>query len=283
MSDLSHAVAFPSLSRDLIENRRVALAIAYNGNHYHGWQSQADPYFPTVQDSVEKALSAIAAEDIKVHCAGRTDRGVHGTYQVVHFDSNVKRSEKAWVMGGNTHLPPDVSISWARGVADDFHARFSATARTYRYLIYNAPLRSASAAGLYSFCRTPLDHQLMHEEAQSLLGERDFSSFRGAGCQSNTPFRFMERISVTRHGSVVAIELKANAFLLHMVRNIAGVLMAVGSGVRPKGWTAEVIAAQDRTKAGVTAAPDGLYLVDVDYPEQYQLPLSDKGPVFYPL
>lgn len=279
---------FTPLSRELITAPKVALAVAYNGNHYFGWQSQADPHVPTVQDCVEKALSQIAGCDIRIHCAGRTDKGVHGTHQVVHFETPmlngalIHRSEKAWVMGGNTYLPDDISIAWACGVDDDFHARFTATARTYRYLIYNAPIRSANAAGLYSFCRYPLDSDVMHQEAQSLLGENDFSSFRGAGCQSNSPYRFMEHITVSRRGDVVAIELKANAFLLHMVRNIAGVLMAVGAGQKPKGWTAEVLAAKDRTKADITAPPEGLYLVDVDYPESCGLPASKLGPVIYP-
>lgn len=259
---------------------RVALAVEYDGSSFYGWQSQRKLGIPTVQETLEAALSRIAAASIVTACAGRTDAGVHAANQIVHFDTPVARDEKAWVAGGNTLLPPGVAIRWARPVPADFHARFSATARRYRYVILNRTTRSAHFSQLATSWWQPLDAELMHAEAQCLLGERDFSSFRGAGCQSNTPMRNVHFVEVRRYGDWVVVDIQANAFLLHMVRNIVGTLLAVGGGTRPPGWTAEVFAACDRTRAAPTAPPQGLYLVDVAYPTHYGLPAAPPGPVF---
>ncbi len=259
---------------------RVALAVEYHGGTFFGWQAQRKLNLPTVQETLESALSQIASVPITTVCAGRTDTGVHASHQVVHFDTPVARAEKAWVFGGNTLLPEGVAIKWAKPVSSEFHARFSATARRYRYIIHNHPTRSAHLGPLTTFFPHELDADLMHREAQCLLGERDFSSFRGAGCQSNTPMRNVHHVTVSRRGDFVVVDIQANAFLLHMVRNIVGTLLAVGSGRQAPGWTEEVFAARDRTLAAPTAPPQGLYLVDVHYPSQFELAESEIGPAF---
>ncbi len=259
---------------------RVALALSYDGSRYYGWQSQRKPNVPTVQESLESTLSAIAAAPVTVQCAGRTDRGVHASHQLVSFETPAARSEKAWVMGGNTQLPDGIAIHWARPVEDSFHARFSATARRYRYIILNTPSRPAVLADGVTWYRNPLNTELMHSEAQCLLGERDFTSFRAVACQSNTPMRNVHFVTVSRQRNMVIIDIQANAFLYHMVRNIAGVLMAVGSGAEAPGWTRDVLLAKDRAAAAVTAPPKGLYLVDVSYPEHFGLPATELGPWF---
>jgi tRNA pseudouridine38-40 synthase len=267
-------------SEQPLTSQRIALGVEYDGSSYYGWQIQRETTIPTIQGALERALSFVAAEAVTTSCAGRTDAGVHATCQVVHFEPGVIRSEKAWLLGTNANLARDVAVKWVCAVDDDFHARFSATARTYRYLINNVPIRPAHAATQLTWIADPLDEARMHAEAQCLLGENDFSSFRGAGCQSNTPYRFVNHVTVSRHGPLVCIEISANAFLLHMVRNIVGVLVAVGRGERPAGWTREVLGLKDRTKAGVTAPPNGLYLVDVSYPDRFGLPKIPPGPIF---
>lgn len=259
---------------------RIALAVEYQGGSFYGWQAQRQLQLPTVQETVETALSKIADAPISTVCAGRTDTGVHASHQVVHFNTPTARPSKAWVYGGNTLLPAGIAIKWAVSVAVDFHARFSATARRYRYVILNQPTRSAHFGGLATWFPHKLDAVLMHREAQCLLGEQDFSSFRGAGCQSNTPMRNVHFVKVTRVADLVVVDIQANAFLLHMVRNIVGTLMAVGSGRQPAGWTAEVFAARDRTRAAPTASPQGLYLADVLYPAHFNLPPTEPGPAF---
>lgn len=271
---------FMPFTEQFAAGERIALALEYEGSGFYGWQSQRKLGIPTVQETLEAALSKIANAPIITACAGRTDAGVHASHQVVHFDTPVARGEKAWVVGGNTLLPPGIAIQWARRVAPDFHARFSATARRYRYVILNRPARSAHFSRLATSWWQPLDADLMHAEAQCLLGERDFSSFRGSGCQSNTPMRNVHFVRVTRHVDWVVIDVQANAFLLHMVRNIVGTLLAVGGGIRSAGWTAEVLAACDRTRAAPTAPPEGLYLVDVSYPTEADLPAGGRGPAF---
>lgn len=268
------------LSARIDAGQRVALALEYEGSAFYGWQAQRDPAIATVQEALEAAISRVADAPVTTVCAGRTDAGVHASHQVIHFDSPVARDEKAFVFGGNTHLPKSLSIKWARPVAPEFHARFSATARRYRYVILNRPLRSAHFHHLATLVYQPLDAELMHREAQSLLGERDFSSFRGAGCQSNTPMRNVHFIKVLRRGDWVVVDIQANAFLLHMVRNIVGTLIAVGSGRQPQGWTAQVMEARDRTQAAMTAPAAGLYLVDVAYPDAFHLPRDVLGPAF---
>jgi tRNA pseudouridine38-40 synthase len=222
----------------------------------------------------------VAAANITVFCAGRTDAGVHGTQQIIHFDSPHARPDKAWVMGGNSHLPSGIRILWARPVSDDFHARFSATARRYRYVIDNSPLPSAILSKGITHQRYALDADAMQRAGQALLGEQDFSSFRGAGCQSNTPYRNVHHLRVVRQNNLVVIDIAANAFLLHMVRNIAGSLMEIGMGRQSEQWMADLMVAKDRRLAAATASPAGLYLVDVTYPDFPDLPKLPIGPFF---
>ena len=259
---------------------RIAMALEYQGSAYRGWQRQDKPHVSSVQAAVESAVSHVAAQPVSILCAGRTDAGVHASHQVVHFDAPVARSAKAWLAGSNALLPNDVTAKWVRPVSKDFHARFSATARRYRYLILNQARRSAHLVGGVTHFDLPLDAELMHREAQCLLGEQDFSAFRAASCQSLSPMRNIHFINVTRFGRLVMIDIQGNAFLHHMVRNIAGVLLAVGSGQQSPGWTADVLATRDRTQGGVTAKPHGLYLVDVSYPDDYDLPKQSPGPEF---
>lgn len=254
---------------------RYALGIQYRGTNYYGWQRQYHgkpaQELKTIQSMLEQAISAIANESICVVCAGRTDRGVHAREQVVHFDTRAVRPDKAWVLGVNTHLPDDISVLWVKRVSLDFHARFSAVARTYRYFINNQALRPALSRELMTSVHRPLDHEAMHQAAQYLLGNHDFSSFRGSSCQAKSPLRVIHHLDVRRSGALVVLEVKANAFLHHMVRNIVGVLIKIGHGDKPVGWAKEVLEAKTRTAAGATAAPHGLYLLSVDYPESFAL------------
>lgn len=256
---------------------RIALCLSYNGYQYHGWQSQKSG-IPTVQQALEKAISTVANEKIDVVCAGRTDRSVHSSYQVVHFETTAKRDSRAWVFGCNANLPKDISVSWAGSVDEDFHARFSATSRRYNYVIYNHPIRPSNFSTELTWCHRPLDADLMHQAAQYLVGEHDFTSFRAVGCQSKSPVRTLEFVNVTRYGNVILLDIKGNAFLHHMVRNIAGVLISIGSGAEPVKWCSEVLAARDRTKASVTAPPYGLFLTQVDYPDKFDIPKSSGAP-----
>lgn len=261
---------------------RIALIVEYDGHPYCGWQIQKKPAVPTVQEQLEKALSVVANHPVTTLCAGRTDTGVHGCGQVVHFDTNAVRHPRGWVQGVNTHLPDSIAVRWAGSMPVDFHARFSATRRTYRYVILNQPVRSPALDKKATLVTRPLDVAAMQQAADYLLGELDFSAFRGAGCQSNSPFRFMESIQVQRYGDLVVTELCANAFLLHMVRNIMGVLMAIGTGEREPVWAQQVLESRDRRQAGLTAKPHGLYLVNVSYPSHYALPSLPNGPAFLP-
>jgi len=249
-----------------------ALGIEYRGTQYCGWQRQDGHTEVSVQWVLEKALSQVADQPITVTCAGRTDSGVHGCEQVVNFSTTAERPLKAWTLGVNSNLPRDVRVLWVQEVPEDFSARFSATARTYRYVILNRPVASALVNDMVTWEKAPLDEVAMHEAGQYLLGENDFSSFRGASCQSNTPFRFVNYINVSRHGSFVTVEIKANAFLHHMVRNIVGVLMCIGKGEKPVGWAKDVLLARDRRQAAKTAPSNGLYLLQVEYPESLGLP-----------
>lgn len=257
---------------------KVALGIEYDGAAFFGWQRQKE--VDTVQEQLEKALSIVANHQVDVFCAGRTDAGVHGTGQVVHFNTDSERNERAWTLGVNANLPDSIAVKWAKEVPDDFHARFSATARRYRYIIYNSKLRPAILGHGLSHYHSPLDADKMHEAAQFLLGEQDFSSFRAAQCQSKSPNRFIHFIHVFRQNDFIIIDIKANAFVHHMVRNISGSLIAVGRGDKPVSWIKELLDARDRTLAAETAKPNGLYLVDVDYPQEFALPKSAIGPFF---
>lgn len=258
---------------------RVVCICEYDGSAYHGWQAQKCG-LPTVQKELGRAISQIANEEVELVCAGRTDASVHSSYQVVHFDTRSVRNLRAWVFGVNSQLPGNVAVHWFGNTNESFSARFSATARTYRYFIYNGPVKPAAQDHRITWCFKHLNEKLMHEAAQFLLGEQDFSSFRAVECQSHTPFRNVHFIHVKRHGLVVEIEIKANAFLHHMVRNIAGVLMAVGAGDKPVEWVDSVLQARDRRQGGVTAKPHGLYLVDVDYPEEFGIPKLPITPFF---
>lgn len=251
----------------------------YDGRKFHGWQHQKSGV-RSVQAELTKAVAKVADHPVDLVCAGRTDAGVHASFQIAHFDSSSTRTLRSWVMGMNTALPDDISVHWAGNAVGDFHARFSAVYRRYRYIIYNNPVRPGIQRGQVSWTFRPLDVPVMHKAAQALVGEHDFSSFRAAGCQSRTPVRFLERISVTRCGDFVVIDVQANAFLHHMVRNIAGALMAVGTGKESDSWIADILAEKDRKLAGVTAPPHGLYLVDVGYPERYGVPQALCGPEF---
>ncbi|MDO6427965.1 tRNA pseudouridine(38-40) synthase TruA [Thalassotalea sp. 1_MG-2023] len=258
---------------------RFALGIEYDGSQYCGWQRQNNVV--SVQETLEKALSKIANEPINVICAGRTDTGVSATNQVVHFDTHNVRKEVAWTLGVNTHLPKDIAVTWVKAVDETFHARFGATSRRYRYIIYNNPLRPAIFSTGLTFNHYPLDEKLMHKAAQFLVGEHDFTSFRTVHCQAPSAVRTIEHCQVSRQGNYLCIDVKGNAFLHHMIRNIAGSLMRVGRGQEEVEWIAEVLAAKNRCLAGVTAPANGLYFVDVTYPEKYQLPSSPLGPIFF--
>lgn len=256
---------------------RVALGIEYDGSGYAGWQCQH--HAQTVQAVVQAALGRVAAHPVTVHCAGRTDAGVHGLGQVVHFDTTARRGERAWVLGGNANLPDDVAVQWARVVPDDFHARFSATARHYRYLILRRPARPALARSRAIWTHRPLAVAPMIEAAQVLVGRHDFTSFRALACQAKNPVRTLHYLDIHEHGEWLALAVGADGFLHHMVRNLAGVLMAIGRGDRPPRWAAELLALKDRTKGGVTAPPHGLYLAGVDYPERFGLPAQPLAPM----
>lgn len=257
---------------------RIALGIEYDGSRYAGWQRQQE--VPSVQQCLETALGKVANEPVTVFCAGRTDAGVHATGQVVHFETAMTRQDAAWTMGVNANLPKDIAVRWVKTVDGEFHARFSATARRYRYVIYNHRYRPAILQRGVTHFYHPLDAERMHRAGQALLGENDFTSFRAAQCQSRTPWRNVSHLHVSRHGAYVVVDIKANAFVHHMVRNIVGSLMEVGCGNQPEGWMAALLAARDRTVAAATAKAEGLYLVCVDYPKEFALPQTPLGPLF---
>lgn len=259
---------------------RIALGIEYDGQRYYGWQRQRE--VPTIQAELERALAHIANEPVAVTCAGRTDAGVHATGQVVHFETPAVRPERAWTLGTNVHLPDDIAIRWAQPVAADFNARFSARARRYRYLIYNAPLRPGILHGGVTHSYYALDAGRMHRAAQCLVGEHDFSAFRASQCQSHSPWREVHWVRVSRLGHYLVVDIQANAFVHHMVRNIVGSLMVVGQGEQSEQWLAELLVSGDRRLSGATAPPDGLYLVQVSYPSEWGLPSSEPGPLFLP-
>lgn len=249
---------------------RLAAGLEYDGSRFLGWQIQAQE--PTIQSCVEKALSAVADHPVSVIASGRTDAGVHAIEQVVHFDTDAARTERSWILGMNSHLPEGIGGLWLRPVSDEFHARFSAVSRRYRYVILNRQARPALDAGRVTWCREPLDAAAMNQAAQVLVGEHDFTSFRASACQANHPVREVREISVRRSDNFVILDITANAFLYHMVRNIAGSLMAVGKGEHSVAWFEDVLASQDRDAADVTAPAHGLYFYKTRYPGSFGLP-----------
>ena len=249
---------------------RLAIGIEYDGSNYNGWQRQR--VGSGVQAVLEKAASAVADEPVEITCAGRTDTGVHASGQVGHFDTEAKRSDRGWLLGINSALPDDVNLRWVKPVSDDFHARFSALSRSYRYRILNRLVRSSLERQRCWWFHAPLDADAMHEAGQELLGEHDFSAFRAAGCQANSATRELQFLRVRRDGDWITLDIRANAFLQHMVRNITGTLVGVGSGDNPASWVGEVLRSGDRKQGGITAPPQGLTLTHVEYPAEFRLP-----------
>lgn len=249
---------------------RIAIQVEYDGCRFAGWERQ--PKARTIQAELEQALSRVADRRVDVICAGRTDAGVHAYGQVVHFDTESRRPMHSWVFGANANLPRDVAVTWAGIVDSSFHARFSARGRQYRYVIYNRAVRPAVLRGRVAWECRRLDESRMQTAADYLLGEHDFSAYRALTCQAQNPVRTIQRLEVHRRGELVFIEVVANGFLHHMVRNIVGVLTAIGIGKREPVWAQEVLETRDRTQGGATAVPDGLYLVGVDYPQHFGIP-----------
>lgn len=249
---------------------RVALGVEYAGDAFEGWQSQR--HGRTVQDHLEGAISAIAGHPVRLHCAGRTDAGVHATAQVVHFDTSSTRPQTSWVRGVNSCLRSPVVVRWAAVVDDEFHARFSAMARRYRYILHNAPVKPALLARRVGWYHGPLDEVRMAEAASHLLGRHDFSAFRAAGCQAKSPLKIMHEARVRRDGDYLVFDFHANAFLHHMVRNLVGGLVYVGKGNFAPDWMGELLVNGDRRLAAPTFPADGLYLCGVDYPSRWPLP-----------
>lgn len=257
---------------------RIAAGIEYDGSGFCGWQSQQG--VRTVQDCIEKALSTVANHEVKVMASGRTDTGVHAVGQVIHFDASAQRSMRSWVLGANANLSKDVCLRWSRTVEEHFHARFSAVSRRYRYVILNRWVRPAVLRGKVSWQYQPLNEKGMQQAAKLLEGKHDFTTFRALACQSKCPVRHVYEVAVSRRGEYVYIDIHANGFLHHMVRNIAGVLMKIGVEERPVSWISELLQIRDRSKGGVTAPPGGLYLVDVEYDPCFGLPPAPALPVY---
>jgi tRNA pseudouridine38-40 synthase len=253
---------------------RIALGVEYDGSPFYGWQSQADGQ--TVQDTLQRALSQITGEPIPIIAAGRTDTGVHALEQVVHFDTQAERPLSAWVRGVNTLLPDNIAVRWAHPVPNEFHARFSAHGRSYRYLLINQAVRPAIHAGKVGWFHAPLDVTAMQVAAQYLLGEHDFSAFRAAQCQAKTPVKYLRQLDIRRQGEMLIFDVSADAFLHHMVRNIVGCLVYVGKGKYPPAWLAEVLAGRERSFAAPTFAPDGLYLRRITYEAKWGLPQMEN-------
>jgi tRNA pseudouridine38-40 synthase len=253
---------------------RIAAGIEYCGTRYLGWQKQDQG--PTIQDCVEEAFSAVADHEVVVHCAGRTDAGVHAVRQVVHFDTTARREPHNWMFGANVQLPPDISVAWVSPVPGEFHARHSAIGRSYRYLILNRKARPGLFPRYATWECRALDADRMAAAAIALLGRHDFSAYRAVECQARSPEREVRRLVVERLGDYVSIHIEADGFLHHMVRNMAGVLMEIGMGRQPVEWARLVLESRQRTAGGVTAPPDGLYLVGVDYPPEFSLPPAGR-------
>lgn len=258
---------------------RIAVGVEYNGADFNGFQKQKSSA-NTIQARLEDALSRVANEPVTLVCAGRTDAGVHATGQVIHFDTLARRPQKAWIEGVNTHLPDEIRVKWSSAVGPLFHARFSALSRTYRYLILSDPIKTAILQRQVSWTRYVLDLELMQQAGEQLIGEHDFTSFRAAQCQAASPVREVTGLRLFRHGRLIVLEITANAFLHHMVRNIVGTLIDIGRGARPVTWIEDLLAVKDRNLASATGHPFGLYLVAVGYPDEFDLPKRESGPLF---
>lgn len=257
---------------------RFALSLTYDGSNYHGWQNQ--PEAASVQQAVELALSKLADHNVTVVCAGRTDSGVHALSQIVHFETSAIRDARSWVLGTNSYLPRDIRVQWIQEVNDDFHARFSALSRRYRYVIYNNFVPSALLRNQTTWQCAPLDETRMLQAAQYLIGEHDFTSYRAMQCQARSPVRTIHHLEVTRNNKFIILDIKANAFLHHMIRNIAGVLMTIGAGKAEPIWAQEVLEAKDRRAGDVTAVANGLYFMAAEYPERFNLPIDNEEILF---
>jgi tRNA pseudouridine38-40 synthase len=257
---------------------RIALGLEYDGSWYRGWQRQSNCV--SVQAVVEEAVSRVADHPVQLVCAGRTDAGVHATGQIAHFDTEAMRDSRAWILGGNSNLPPHVSILWAQEVGESFHARFKAEWRSYRYIILNRFTRPSLHARYATWWHRPLNAELMREAGQCLLGEHDFSAFRASECQARTPVKTVHELAISRSGDWIYFDVRANGFLHHMVRNIAGVLMLVGAGEQPPEWPRRVLESRRRELGGITAPPNGLYLTGVGYPGGFGIPAPIAAPVF---
>jgi tRNA pseudouridine38-40 synthase len=255
---------------------RVALGVSYNGQAYQGWQSQSSGL--TIQDKLEKALGKFAAQRVSTVCAGRTDAGVHGIMQVVHFDTLLERETYSWVRGTNANLPRDIAVQWAAVMPSEFHCRASATSRRYAYVLYESVIRPSIDQGRVGWAFKSLDEDAMRKAADLLLGEHDFTSFRASQCQALTPVKTMLEIAFSKRGSYWRIEFEANAFLHHMIRNIMGCLVTIGQGKQPPQWMADVLAARDRRAAAPTFSPDGLYFLGPRYDPKWGIP--DQAPAY---
>ncbi len=263
--------------------KRIALGVQYDGTAWHGYQKQAGGH--TVQDQLEAALERFGRVALATTCAGRTDTGVHALEQVIHFDTDLTRDTHAWVRGVNAFLPDSIAVRWACEVAPDpeqeFHARFSARARTYHYLLYNHSTRAPLLHGRAGFSFRPLDIARMRDAVAPLLGWHDFSAFRSSQCQAKSPFKLMHEIGIERRGELIVFTIRANAFLHHMVRNLVGCLIYIGNGRQPPAWLGEVLAGRDRAVAAPTFMPDGLYLAKIDYDPKWGLPQESSAPPWF--
>lgn len=277
MHEATPAAAAPTAAAGVF---RIALGVEYKGSRYRGFQRQRAGV-PSIQESLERALSTVAGgHPVTLSCAGRTDALVHASGQVVHFDTAIERSMHAWVMGANRNLPGDISVTWAKQMPRHFDARFKAMARRYRYVIYNDPIRPAHMAEEVTWNHRPLAIERMREAARAFVGTHDFSAFRARQCQAKSPIKTVHHLELLQHGRFIVLDIRANAFLHHMVRNLAGVLMTIGAGERPVEWAEEVLQSRIRRTGGVTAHPYGLYLVEVEYPAEFELPSRYLGPHF---
>lgn len=259
--------------------QRFAIGIEFSGTHFRGWQTQQSGV-SSVQETLEAALSKVANHPVAVHAAGRTDAGVHASNMVAHFDTSATRSLRGWLMGSNTLLPKEIAVTWIQPMDEEFHARFKACARRYRYVVYNAPVRPALLAGQVTHVYHTLNVDNMRRAVDKLVGIHNFNSFRAAACQSNQPVRNIRHARLFQHGAFLVLDIQADGFLHHMVRNIMGVLLEIGKGEQSVEWVDHLLAVQDRKEAGITAPPDGLYFIQAYYPERFQLPQVSLGPAW---